>query len=158
MKNIFIILLLLTGLSSCQPKDRVYVEYKELSPNVEWLKSDIIEFDIPIEEKNQVYKMSISFRYANGYRFRTINLKINETSPSGKTQSLNFSTEVRDSDGNYIGDPGYDIWDSEHLMIERKEFKETGIYSYTIEHTMPVDPLNYAMEIGMILDLVNNSD
>lgn len=158
MKNTFVILLILSVLLSCQPKDRVYVEHKDLSQNVEWLKSDIIEFEIPVNDKNQLYNMSISFRYANGYRFKTIDLKINETSPSGKTQSFNFSTEVRDNEGNYIGDPGYDIWDSEHLMIEKKEFKEAGVYSYTIQHTMPVDPLNYAMEIGMILDLVNNSD
>ena len=158
MKNTLYILLLTIGLLSCQPKDRVFVEYEDLSPNIEWLKSDIIEFEIPIEDTNQVYKMSLSFRYANGYRFKTIDLLVTETSPNGEKENFNFSSAVRDSDGNYIGEPGYDIWDSEHLMIAKKKFKEKGVYHYTIEQMMPVDPLNYAMEIGLILDQVNKSN
>ena len=158
MKNTLYILLLTIGLLSCQPKDRVFVEYKDLSPDVEWLKSDSIEFDVPIEDTNQVYKMSVAFRYANGYRFKTIDLLVTETSPGGKTESFNFSSIIRDSEDNYIGEPGYDIWDSEHLMIAKKKFNERGVYSYTIQHIMPIDPLNYAMEIGLILDLVKTSN
>jgi gliding motility-associated lipoprotein GldH len=155
LKNIFFILLILSGLTSCQPKDRVYVKHKDLSPNVEWLQNDIIAFEIPIKDKDQLYKMGIAFRYANGYRFQSIDLNIIETSPSAKVQRFDFSSQVRDDSGNYIGEPGYDIWDSEHILIESREFKETGVYTYTIQHTMPVDPLNFAMEIGMILDLNN---
>lgn len=147
-----IVCLALVGLFSCQPEGRVYVEHKKLSPEVEWLKEDQKEFQIPIEDKNKTYKMSVSFRYANGYQFQTAKLKVTEISPSGKEQTYDYSLKVREDNGDYIGDPGYDIWDSEHLVEPTKQYDETGEYTYIVEHDMPNDPLNFAMEIGLILD------
>ena len=61
---------------------------------------------------------------------------------------------MRESNGDYIGEAGYDIWDSEHLVDPNKHYEEVGDYTYVIEQNTPVDPLNYAMEIGVILDKV----
>ena len=66
-----------------------------------------------------------------------------------------YGFKVREDSGDYIGEPALDIWDSEHLVESNKKYEETGIYSYLIEHNMPVDILNFAMEIGVILDKVN---
>ncbi len=137
---------------ACQPEGRVYVEHEKLSPDVEWLKEDVKEFKVPIEDKGQVYKMSLSFRYANGYQFQIAKVKVKEINPSGKEQTFNYSLKVREDDGNYIGEAGYDIWDSEHIVEPTKKFEEIGEYTYIIEHDMPNDPLNFAMEIGMIVD------
>ena len=140
------------GLISCHPEGRIYVEHEKLSPDVEWLKDDNKEFKVPIEDNSLDFKMSLSFRYANGYQFQVAKVKVKEVSPSGKEQTYNYSLKVREDDGNYIGDAGYDIWDSEHVVEPIKKYKEKGVYTYTIEHDMPDDPLNFAMEIGIILD------
>lgn len=144
--------LILISLIACQPEGRVYVEHKKLSPDVEWLKEDSKEFKVPIEDASQPYKMSLSFRYANGYQFQIAKVKMTEISPSGKEQTYNYTLKIREDNGEYIGDAGYDIWDSEHLVEPAKKFQETGEYTYIIEHDMPNDPLNFAMEIGIILD------
>src|SRR6056297_109580 len=140
--------------AACQPEGRVYVEHQELSPQVEWLKDDVKTFEVPIDTPG-TYEMSLSFRYANGYQYRIAMVKVTEISPSGKETVDEYELKIRNAEGEYIGEPGYDIWDSEHLVEPGKSFSETGTYTYRIEHNMPNDPLNFAMEIGLILDEAN---
>lgn len=152
MKNTLITLVITTSLIACQPEGRVYNEHKELSPEVEWLQKDVKVFEVPITDNNLLYDISISFRYATGYQHQTANIKITEVTPSGKESSKEYELKVREANGDYIGEAGYDIWDSEHLIEPKKRFEDTGTYAYKVEHVMPNDPLNFAMEIGLIVD------
>lgn len=154
MIRLLVTLTIVISMVACQPEGRVYVKHAELSPDLEWLKKDVREFKVPIEDNSIAYNLSLSFRYAYGYQFKVVKVKVTETSPSGKKNVSNFDLSVRDEDGNYIGEPGYDIWDSEHLVVPNKQFSETGTYTYVIEHNMPIDPVNFAMEIGVIFDKV----
>jgi len=137
---------------ACQPEGRIYSEHQDLSPEVEWVKTDTREFKVPIEDNSIAYDMSLSFRYANGYMFEVAKVKVTETSPSGEKAVSEYDLKVREENGDYIGEPGYDIWDSEHLVESNKKYAETGEYTYVIEHIMPIEILPYAMEIGVILD------
>lgn len=153
MKQFFILFSTLFFLS-CQPEGRVFIEHQELSPEVEWLKKDIKTFKVPVVDVNQNYNMSLSFRYINGYPYQVARVTVTEITPSGKESKRDYELKVRNNDGSYIGEPGYDIWDSEHLIETNVKFTEKGTYTYVLEHNMPDDPLNYAMEIGVILDVV----
>ena len=152
MRKLITFLGLATILLACQPKNRIFIEHKELSPNVEWLKKDAREFKVPIDDIDMIYNLVVSFRYANGYQYQTANVKVTETSPSGKETVANYELKVRKANGDYIGEPGYDIWDSEHIVEPNKKYAEKGTYTYVIEQNTPVDPLPFAMEIGLILD------
>jgi gliding motility-associated lipoprotein GldH len=152
MKKLLTLIAIATILIACQPGDRVYIEHQDLSPDVEWLKKDVRTFKVPVTENNQAYDMSLSFRYANGYQYQTANVKVTETSPSGKEEIKEYDLKVREANGDYIGEAGYDIWDSEHVVEANKKYEETGTYTYVIEQNTPVDPLNFAMELGVILD------
>ena len=152
MKKLLTVLAIAVSLLACQPEDRIFVEHQDLSPELEWLKKDKRTFKVPIEDNNQVYNMSLSFRYANGYQYPTVNVKVIETSPSGKETVKEYELKVRETNGDYIGEAGFDIWDSEHLVEANKKYEETGTYTYVIEQNTPVNPLNFAMEIGLILD------
>ena len=152
MKKLLSIIAIGTLLVACQPEGRIYNEHQELSPEVEWLKKDVKTFKVPIEDNSVAYKMSLSFRFATGYQYQTANVKVTEISPSGKETIKEYELKVREANGDYIGNPGFDIWDSEHLVEANKKFEETGTYTYKLEQNTPVDPLNFAMEIGIILD------
>jgi len=152
MKKMMTTILISIGFVACQPEGRVYVEHQKLSDDVEWLREDIREFKVPVENIDQAYKMSLSFRYATGYQFQIARVKVTEISPSGKETSYNYELTIRDAEGNYLGDPGYDIWDSEHLVEANKKYEEVGEYTYILEHNMPDDPLYFAMEVGVIID------
>jgi gliding motility-associated lipoprotein GldH len=152
--TIYLCVLLLTAsiFTACQPEGRVYSKHKQLSPDVEWLKADVQEFEVPVEDNSLVYDLSLSFRYANGFQYKTAKVKVTETSPSGSQVVNEYDLKIREDNGDYIGEAGYDIWDSEHLVQAGKKFEEKGSYTYTIEHIMAKDPLYFAMEIGVLLD------
>lgn len=154
MKKLLTIMTISISFFACQPEGRIYNEHQELSPEVEWLKKDVRTFKIPITGNNQTYNMSLSFRYATGYQYQTANVKVTETSPSGKETVKEYGLKIREANGDYIGEAGYDIWDSEHLIEPSKKFDETGTYTYVIEQNTPVDPLNFAMEVGIVLDKI----
>lgn len=155
MKKLYSIYLLSLLLFSCQQEGRIYVKHLDLSPEVEWLSKDKREFKVPIEDNSIPYNMSLSFRYATGYQYQVAKVKVTETSPSGKVATKEYDLKIRDEKGDYIGDPGFDIWDSEHIVEADKIYPETGTYTYQIEHVMPNDPLYFAMSVGLILDKVN---
>lgn len=137
---------------SCQPEGRVFVEHQDLSAELEWLKEDVKEFKVPVKDNSINYNLSLTFRYANGFPYPNAMVKVTEISPSGKETVSEYDLKVRKENGEYIGEPGYDIWDSEHLVVPNKKFEETGTYTYRIEQNTPVDPLNFVMEIGIALD------
>ena len=152
MKKILAVLALGFSFLACNPEGRIYSSHQELSPEVEWLKKDAREFEVPREDNSLDYQVSLSFRYATGFQYQSAKVKVTETSPSGKEEIKLYDLKVREANGDYIGEAGYDIWDSEHLVEVNKKYAEKGNYHYKIEHNMPSDPLNFAMEIGMIVD------
>lgn len=154
MKFIPILITLVFIITACKPEGRVYEKHKKLSPDVEWLKKDIRTFEVPIEDTSARYNLSLTFRYAQGYRHKNASVVVTETAPDGSTSSAAYDLKIRDEEGKYIGDPGYDIWDSQHTVETGKTYSQKGVYTYKIEQDMPVDPLNYAMEIGLIVDKV----
>jgi gliding motility-associated lipoprotein GldH len=151
MKNVILGIATSLVFFGCQPEGRVFVEYQELSPEVEWLKKDTRTFNVPVEDISIAYDLSLSYRYASGYQYPETIVAVTETSPSGVEVTKDYTLKVVDAKGDYIGEPGLDIWDSEHLIVSGKEFEEKGTYTYTISHKMD-DPLAFAMEIGVVLD------
>ena len=154
MKKIVAILAMLICMAGCQTEGRDYAEYKELSPMEEWLKKDVIIFSVPIEKENQEYNMSLAYRYVVGHNHETVKVKITETSPSGIEESVEHDLNMLDENDYYKGDGSLGIIDTEHLIVANKIFKEKGTYNYKIEHLMPNDPIEFAIEIGVILDQI----
>ncbi len=153
MKKIIAIVAIVFILVSCKSKNRIFSENQELSPQMEWLKSDLKTFKVKIDDINQNYKLSLAFRYAEGFQSKTIKVKLTEISPSKKKTIKIYDLKVLNEKGEYIGEPGLDIWDSEHLVEKDKKYLEKGKYTYKIEHQMPSEVVNMAMEIGLILDI-----
>ena len=151
IKSIVVVLVSILVIS-CQNENIIYSENQELSPEVEWIKSDIKEFVVPITEVDLTCKMFLNFRFITGYAYPNVLVKVTETSPSGKIEVFEYDLKVIDENGEYIGDPGLDIWDSQHLVETVKSYTEVGNYTYILEQNTPVDPLNHVMEIGIVLE------
>jgi gliding motility-associated lipoprotein GldH len=136
----------------CTPEGRIFNENKELSPQLEWIKTDTRTFEVNVEDIDNTYEMTLAFRYITGFMFDKLKVDVTETGPSGLELVSSYDLKVIDAEGGYIGSPGLDIWDSEHQVEANKKYTEKGVYTYTIEHNMPVDPVNHCMEIGLIID------
>lgn len=141
-------------MTACLPENRVFEEHSKLSPEVEWKREDVKTFEVEITDTTARYEFSIAFRFAEGYPYKDVSVILRETTPLGEESVRKCELIVRTADGEYFGKPGYDIWDSTHLLDEKRQYHEPGVYTYTIEHAMLKDPLPLAMEIGIIVDKV----
>ena len=137
---------------ACTPEGRIFSENKELSPELEWLKQDTREFKVTVDDITSTYDLSLMFRYATGFQYKTANVRVTEISPNGEEVVSEYKLSIRDDNGDYLGEPALDIWDSEHLVETKKTYKETGTYTYVMEHAMINDPMQFVMEIGLIVD------
>lgn len=154
MKKLLPLLLLALGFVACGPDNTIYEEHKDLSPKVEWLKADKREFKVQVDDNSIPYNLSLGLRYITGFRFDVAKVKVTETSPSGKKTVKEYDLKVRTDQGEYIGEPGLDIWDSTHPVETKKTYEEKGTYTYEIEHNMPTDPFTHVLQIGVIVDKV----
>ena len=153
MRNLLLVAIASVMMMSCD-ENRVFSEHQDLSPQLEWKKEDSRSFKVPIENTEIAYNLSVSFRYITGYQFKVLNVQITEISPSGKEVVKDYGLKIRNEAGEYLGEAGGDIWDSEHLIEPNKKYEEKGTYTYKLPHIMPQDPLNFGMDIGVILDKV----
>jgi len=139
-------------LVSCKPEGRIYEKHKDLSPNVEWLRSDVRSFAFQIDDTISSYEVGVALRYASGFVHQYGKVSMVLTSPSGKSTEHMFSLKVREDNGDYIGEPGFEIWDSHHPVLKNVFFEESGEYTATFQHAMERDPMNMVMEIGLTID------
>ena len=146
------ILLIVNGITSCSDKNIIFEEHQELSAEYTWRKDDIKTFVIDIQQNAHPYEFSIALRCASGYAYPNLPIRIKEVAPDGSTISRDMDIMVRDANGEFLGEKGYDIIDIEQIIDAKKSFPTFGKYTYTIQHMAPdIDVLDFPMEIGLIV-------
>lgn len=150
----FFYLFLLFGVSSCG-NDVYFEQNQELSPKLEWQKSDKKTFNVKVDDLASKFQMKLNFRYIEGFSHKTFKVKVTEISPSRVKTVNSYELEIISPDGEYIGEPALDIWDSQHEIGAPISFKEKGNYTYVIEYEGETSALAFAMEIGIVLEKKN---
>jgi len=151
--SLSIALITLTAtLFSCNDKNIRFKEFQKFD-DLEWNKGDNKTFIIHIDDNRKPKEMILAFRYATGYPFDKVKMKITEVNPAGERITRDVDFKVRDENGEFIGEKGFDIIDIEYVLDANKEFLTHGDYTYIIEQAMPptIEKLHYAMEVGLIL-------
>lgn len=144
--------LLIFLISGCNDSNVLYSEHKELSPDYTWTKADKRIFEIDVPNNAHPHELALTFRYATGYMYDKVFMKVTETGPDNQSIRRDVEIQLRDKNGEFIGEKGYDIIDIEYILDAQKEYPTIGKYTYTIEQDMPeIDPLDFAMEVGLIL-------
>jgi gliding motility-associated lipoprotein GldH len=138
-------------LAGCSNKDLVFSDFQSFGEDYEWKKDDKKTFVIEISDNSRPLEFVLLFRYATGYMYDKMLVRITETDPRGNRVMRDMDVHVRDPENEFIGEKGYDIIDLEQVIDANKKYPEFGKYTYTIEHIMPVDPVNFAMGIGLEL-------
>ena len=148
LHNYWLILLPLFFLFSCSNK--VFEEHKELSANMTWPSNIAKHFDVLIEKEGD-YQMSLALRYVTGFPFKQIELSVAHSSETEKQTKKNYLITVANEEGDYLGDPGLDIWDLSQV-VEKSIHLSKGKHEFIISHNAPIEPLTHVMEVGLILD------
>ncbi|MCE2743183.1 MAG: hypothetical protein LW701_06420 [Fluviicola sp.] len=152
MKKIITLSILLTVLYSCQSKKVVFEENQQLSPGLEWLTKDIKTFKFDLKDTKATYKSTLLFRFTEGFQYKSFKVKVIEISPSNEEKSTIVNLKIINDNGEYIGEPALEIWDSKHVINDNLMYKEDGLYTYRIESLFPSKSLASAMEIGLRIE------
>jgi len=147
--KIYISFFILFFFTSCS-KNAVYNEHHEFENNT-WAKSEIIDFDVNIEDVNSDYDILVAIRHISGYPFANVVVGLTIETPAGETRMMQHSLIIRNTDGSFKGDGLGDIWDIEVPVFEKYQFKEKGIYKFTFENRMHLAEMPGLMSIGLIL-------
>lgn len=138
-------------LVGCNPNE-VYNEHFETGEGLQWKKEDSKNFSVDIKEAGE-YNVYVTFRYATGYAKDIAPVQLVHLPPNGEENVAPYDLKIRDDKGDYLGEPGYDIWDSKHLVQEATQLA-AGTHNFTLatnngdKHLFPV------MDVGLIVEKV----
>jgi gliding motility-associated lipoprotein GldH len=147
------LLIICTVLLSCK-RNRIYEKNRHLSPNIEWIRSKKLIYEVNIQDNTTLYNQSFALRYITGYPYKNLYIHTTRIAPSGKTTDTTYVIEAIDNNKKYKGDGLGDYWDYEQLVDKNICFPETGTYRFIVEQAMPMDTIAFVMELGLAIDKV----
>ena len=133
-------------------ENQIYKEYNKDFSTLQWEKSKKIDFIPEIPDTVHTYKITLALRHVHGFQFRDMAVKLSSISPSGKSNSKDYTFPVMKGETEYLSQCAGDICDLETVIETNAHFNEAGKYTYTVEHLMPVDLLPNVMEFGLLIE------
>lgn len=154
MKKLAIISLLSLLILSigCKDENQVYKNYYKNFTDYNWASSKIVEFTPTIEDINSDYDIIFSFRHIYGIPLENLHINVEITTPSGVITNKAYTIEVFNNKDKYLGDCAVDYCDLDTIIEADFKFDETGTYKFNISQMEDKDPLNFVMEVGLIIN------
>ena len=149
-KLLFILPIFALFISSCS-KNKVFEKYEKFK-NYEWPMDKEASFNVPIEDTAAFYDISIPVRHLENYPYDALVIVMTINTPAGEMRSKGYKLQLRDSEGEFIGDGSGDICDATIPIIKKTKFNNPGTYNFEIVSDMPVTPTPAIMEIGLRID------
>ena len=136
--------------------NHVYKKYDEESFGaLNWVNGQEISFNPKIENIETSYKLKLGIRHMYGLEMSSIKFNMNITAPSGKETNMDYTINIKDSTGEYIGSCVGDICDLESTVEEYIHFDELGEYNIIITHKEQVDRIRGVLAVGLVVDEIN---
>ena len=150
MKYVFFLAVALF-LFSCN-SNVVFSEYKSIPEDKGWEKSNKIVLEADIQDTENRHDVYINVRNAGGYQFSNLFIFFTTKIPSGKMERDTIEITLADASGKWLGEGLGDIWDNRQLFKSNFRFPEKGIYTFSLEQAMRVDPLPQIMDVGVRIE------
>ncbi len=133
-------------LGSC--KDAVYEKFHEV-PQKSWDRAYIMEYYADLKAK-ETYQFRVAFSYLAFIAHNAIKYNLKITSPSQKVLiDASFSTQLKDEQGNQLGDVMGDYGDIEEIIDEKFSTEEEGKYKIEISHSMEAQSVGGVTRVGL---------
>jgi gliding motility-associated lipoprotein GldH len=152
MKRNYFIFFLFVLLTACD-SNVVFEKNIELPEN-RWEIKNVVNLETDIQDTIGPHNLYINLRNAGGYPFSNIFMFFTTTSPSGKMERDTVELTLADPSGKWLGNGLGDIWDNRVLFKEKFRFPEKGIYKFSLEQAMRVDPLPQIMDVGIRIEKI----
>jgi gliding motility-associated lipoprotein GldH len=116
---------------SCD-NDRVYHSYTSLG--VAWKIDEPVVFEVNDLDSLQSHNLFITVRNNNRYPYSNLFLITEMQFPQGRTLTDTLEYEMAAPDGTWLGDGFGEIKESTLWYREEIRFRESGTYTFTIQH------------------------
>lgn len=144
--------MLAIALSSCDSS--VVFEDNIKLPDNRWAQKNIVELSTDISDTITPHNIYINVRNAGGYQFSNLFIFFTTKIPSGKMERDTIEITLADASGKWLGEGLGDIWDNRQLFKSNFRFPEKGIYTFSLEQAMRVDPLPQIMDVGVRIEKI----
>jgi len=134
---------------SCN-SNKIFEKHQKFKDN-KWSKSEIVSFDVLIEDIESFYDISVAVRHASAYPYANVNVGVTILTPVEEKRFMQHSLIIRNEDGSFIGDGLGDIFDVEVGIYEKMAFKHRGLYKFSIENRMHLVDMPGIMSIGLVV-------
>jgi gliding motility-associated lipoprotein GldH len=149
MKRYFQLLLLLTFVS-CEDKNVVFEENKEISGAV-WKVNQPAHFEFEVQDTLALYNFYVNMRNKENYPFSNVFVFIEMEFPNGKKSVDTVECYLADTQGKWLGSGLGDIYDNRFLYQQSKQFPLQGRYKIDIIQGMRVTDLEGICDVGFRL-------
>lgn len=151
--NILYLIFIILFLSSCDSK--VVFEENKKFPENRWEQKNNIVFTTEIKDTLTPHNIYLNVRNAGGYQFSNLFVFFTTQTPTGKRERDTVELTLADPSGKWLGEGLGDIWDNRLLFKNNFLFPEKGLYTFTLEQAMRIDPLPQLMDIGIRIERNN---
>lgn len=148
----FSIAIFLTG---CIRSTKLDVYQKNIPiPGYSWDYNFHPEFDCKITDTAAVYNIYVTIRHTNSYPFSNIWLLISSSFEGEKPKTKRVELPLADKEGQWLGSGMSDIYEHRIPIQENARFSKQGIYHFSFEQNMRLNPLPDIMSAGLRIEKV----
>ncbi|MGM0566182.1 MAG: hypothetical protein ACQESX_05440 [Bacteroidota bacterium] len=129
----------LLSLSQCTVSEKEIFTAKQAFENDTWQRFQILDFDIPFEEENKAYDLYFTVTYSEDFQHDNIPLHAILKTPAGSKRVNEFTIEVRDANGQDIGEKADDAkyYTLKAPLWQELTISEPGEASLSLEQIIP---------------------
>lgn len=148
--NLLVITLSFLGFAACE-NNRVY-DKNLVFPEQQWHWQELAHFNVPIADTNSLYSLYLNTRINRLYPYSNMWVIIRGISPSGDTTGSRVELTLFEPNGKPLGVERGSILEYSIPAIQGMEFKESGVWHFTLEHNMRVNVLPGIFDIGLAIE------
>jgi gliding motility-associated lipoprotein GldH len=142
-----ILVIISVCLSSCNPAS-IYTDSEKI-PGYIWNASNIISFNVPVNDTINAYDINLIIRTDMSYPYRNLFLFIKTTSPEEISIRDTVEYYLADEKGNWYGSGLGDVNDLSVPFKTNVLFPFEGTYTFNIQHGMRDQNLDGITDIGI---------
>jgi len=132
-------------LSSCEKT--AFKEYETDLVGNRWQKNDVKTYNFELEE-NGTYDVLVDFSHVYGTQFNALPLKVILVKPDQSRETADYLMELRDAEGNELGDCSGDYCDLREPIFSKLDLK-AGNYQISVAHNFDHDFVPNVLGIGV---------
>lgn len=147
MKKSGFITFVLLLLWSCD-RNVVYEQFVSIEDKT-WDNSNIIHFNVDIEDTVSLHNIYISVRNTGQYEYSNLYLFVTSVSPNGNLAKDTTEITLADEHGKWLGKGSASIYTLYYPFRRNVKFPVRGIYQFHIEQAMWTRDLKHINDIGL---------